>query len=205
MVCCRDATVGPFFVAKIRDGLLAHFHVVPAKLHSSMRNWLFGLPGRILYEQPPCCQIKLWACSWLCSSLVTPLSLSTSFNFLCTAHTFFPERLPNHRQSIRRIFSDICTNFDAVPLSDPSRNHLKPETRLQFGGGRKSALPLSSKILYTDSQHTQLLSFAVASCYYNCRTNGKASPGNYGYPLVYFAWTPKLASWDKADKQNEAD
>jgi hypothetical protein len=35
-----------------------------------MRNWLFGLPGRILCEQSPRCQRKCWACPWTCSSPV---------------------------------------------------------------------------------------------------------------------------------------
>jgi hypothetical protein len=41
------------FVAKVRGKVIAHFHIVTVKRHSSMRNWLFGLPGRILCEQSP--------------------------------------------------------------------------------------------------------------------------------------------------------
>jgi hypothetical protein len=32
-------------VAKDRGEVFAHFHAVAVKRHSSMRNWLFGLPG----------------------------------------------------------------------------------------------------------------------------------------------------------------
>jgi hypothetical protein len=37
------------------------------------------------------------------------------------------------------------------------------------------------EILYTDSQHMQMLSSAVASRYYNGCKDGSTSPGNYGY------------------------
>jgi hypothetical protein len=48
------------------------------QLHSSMRDWLFGLPGWIISEQSPWCQRKRWAYSWLCSSPVS------SFRWLWT-------------------------------------------------------------------------------------------------------------------------
>jgi hypothetical protein len=48
----------------------------------------------------------------------------------CTAHAFFPERLSNHCQVVRRTSSEIYTKFDAVLLSDPSRNPIRPDTRL---------------------------------------------------------------------------
>jgi hypothetical protein len=54
--------------------------------------------------------------------------------FPCTARAVFPERLSNHCQGLRRTSSDICTQSDAVPLSDPSQNHIKPDTRLQIKG-----------------------------------------------------------------------
>jgi hypothetical protein len=70
-----------------------------------MQNWLYGLPGWILCEQSPWCQRKWWACFWLFSSPVSPFSVSESFDFPCMAHTFFPERLSNHCQGLRRSFS----------------------------------------------------------------------------------------------------
>jgi hypothetical protein len=50
IVCCRDATAISF-VAIVRGKVFAHYHTVAEKHHSSMRNWLFGLPGWILCEQ----------------------------------------------------------------------------------------------------------------------------------------------------------
>jgi hypothetical protein len=50
MVRCSDATASSS-VAKVRDEVIAHFHSIAVKRHSIMRNLLFGLPRRILYEQ----------------------------------------------------------------------------------------------------------------------------------------------------------
>jgi hypothetical protein len=120
-----------FFVAKIWYEVFAHLQAVSALPHSLIRNWLFGLPGRILCEQYPWCLRKWWACSWLCSSPVTPFSAclepGMSFKNPCTLYAFFPERLSNQCQGLRRTFSKIWTKFDAVPLSDPSRNHIRPD------------------------------------------------------------------------------
>jgi hypothetical protein len=51
---------------------------------------------------------------------------------LLLAHVFFPERLSNHCSNLRRTFSEICTKFDAHLLLDPSRNLIRPDTRLQI-------------------------------------------------------------------------
>jgi hypothetical protein len=51
--------------------------------------------------------------------------VSACLDVPCTAHTFFLERLSNHCT-----FSEISTTFYAVPLSDPSWNHFRPNTRL---------------------------------------------------------------------------
>jgi hypothetical protein len=59
------------------------------------------------------------------------------------AQVFFPERFSNHCEDLRCTFPEICTKFDAVPLSDSSRNHIRPDTRLQIEGHRKSARSLS--------------------------------------------------------------
>jgi hypothetical protein len=134
-VRCRDATASSIAV-KDRSEVFAHFHKVAVKRHNSMRNWLFGLPGRILCEQSPWCQRKWWSCSWLCSSPVSPFSVSVSLDFPCTAHAFF---LSNHCQCVRFNFHEIYTKFDAIPLSDPSRNRIMLDTRLQIEGRKKSA------------------------------------------------------------------
>jgi hypothetical protein len=43
-VRCRDAIANFFFVAKVRGEVIAHLYAVDVKVHSSMRNCLFGLP-----------------------------------------------------------------------------------------------------------------------------------------------------------------
>jgi hypothetical protein len=37
--------------------------------------------------------------------------------------------LSYHFQGLRRTFFEICTEFDAFPLSDPSRNRIRSGTR----------------------------------------------------------------------------
>jgi hypothetical protein len=49
---------GQVFVAKVLVEVFAHFHAVAVKRRSGIRNWLFGLSGRILCEQSPWCQIN---------------------------------------------------------------------------------------------------------------------------------------------------
>jgi hypothetical protein len=142
MVPCRNATAGSL-VVKVRGEAIARFHAVAVKRHSSMRNWLFDLPGRILCEQSFWCQRKWWACSWLSSSPVWLFPVSVSLHFPHTAQAFFPERLFNHSLGPRHMFSDICTQFDAVSLPDPLRNLIRPDTRFQIKGCKKSACPPS--------------------------------------------------------------
>jgi hypothetical protein len=50
-VCCRDAT-GSYFVAKFRGEVFPRFLTDAVKRHNSMRNCLFGLPGRIYVNNP---------------------------------------------------------------------------------------------------------------------------------------------------------
>jgi hypothetical protein len=78
-VCCLDATASPL-VAKVQGEVFAHCHAV-IKHHSSMWNWLFGLPGWILCEQSSGCQRKRWACSWFCSSAVSLFSVLMNWIF----------------------------------------------------------------------------------------------------------------------------
>jgi hypothetical protein len=100
---------------RFRGEVFAYFHTVAVKRHSSMRNWLFGLPGRILCEQSSRCQRKWWACSWLCSSPVSPFSVSVGLDFPCTDHASFSEPSSNHCQNIRRTFPRSAQNL-MVPL-----------------------------------------------------------------------------------------
>jgi hypothetical protein len=48
----------------------------------------------------------------------------------CPAHDFFPECLSNHCLGLRHTFSEICTKFNVVPLSVPTRNDIRPDTWL---------------------------------------------------------------------------
>jgi hypothetical protein len=166
----------PVFVAKVRGEVCAHFHAVAVKRYSSMRNWLFGLPGRILYEQSPCCQRKWWTCSWLCSSLVSTFSVLVSLNVPFMAHAFFPGRLSNHCHVLHRTFSEICTKFVAVPLSDPSRNRIRPDIWLQIKGHTNQHVHPAAWNLYTASQYMLVLSSTVTSCYCNCCTDNSTNP-----------------------------
>jgi hypothetical protein len=50
-MCCCDATASSF-VTRVCGEVFVHFHAVTIKCHSSMRNWLFHMPGWILCEQP---------------------------------------------------------------------------------------------------------------------------------------------------------
>jgi hypothetical protein len=68
-------------------------------------------------------------------------SVSVSLDFPFTV--FFRERLSNHYQGLRHTFPEICTGFDAVPLSGPSRNLIRPDTRLQIKRHEISARPPS--------------------------------------------------------------
>jgi hypothetical protein len=131
------STMSNGLFAKVRGEVITHFHAVTRKRHN-MQNWLLGLPGRILCEQYPW---WLFACSWLCSSLVSPFFGLDEFGLSMYGSCFLPERLSNHWQGLHRTFSKIRTQFDAVPLSDPSWNRIRPDTRLQIKGHKKSACP----------------------------------------------------------------
>jgi hypothetical protein len=69
-------------------------------------------------------------------------SVSMISDFSCTAHDFFPKGLSNHYQSLRPIFSEICTKFNSHS-TDPRRNRIRPDMRLQIKGRNKSARPPS--------------------------------------------------------------
>jgi hypothetical protein len=124
-VSCRDATARSF-VAKFRVEIFAHFHAVVMKGHSNMRNWKFGLPGRILCEQ------SLYINENDEHALDSAFRLSRLFRSRWVY--IFRERLlvssPNEWLIFARVSVEICTKFDAVPFSGPSRNRIRPDTRL---------------------------------------------------------------------------
>jgi hypothetical protein len=110
-----------------------------------MRNSLsLAFRDEFFVNNPPWCQRKWWAYSWLWSQPLLPFSVSVSLGFTCLAHAFFPERLSDRCQGLRSTFSEICTKFDAIPLLDPSYNCIRPFTQLQIKGRKKSEHPPSS-------------------------------------------------------------
>jgi hypothetical protein len=68
----------------------------------------------------------------------------------CKAHAFFPQRVSNHCQSLRRTFSEISTKFDAaVPTSDPSQSRIKSDTRLHIKGRKNQhVLPAACSFVH---------------------------------------------------------
>jgi hypothetical protein len=131
-VCCHDATASSF-VPQVQSKVFAYFHAVAVKLHSSMQNWLFGLPG----------QIFLWTIPLLFTCLATFQS-QWVYTFSIWIIFPFPKHLSNHRKGLHRISSEICTKSDTVLLLDPSWNHSRIDTRLQIKGHKKSACISSS-------------------------------------------------------------
>jgi hypothetical protein len=90
LVMIQQPTASFFFLTRIRGEDFAHFQAFPVRLNSSMRNWQFGPPGWILYEQSPGFQRKFWAFSLLCSSTVSPFSVAVNLDFPCKDHAFSP-------------------------------------------------------------------------------------------------------------------
>jgi hypothetical protein len=173
-VCCHDATTNSF-VAKVWRGVFVRFHAVTV-------NVTVGLPGWILCQQSPWCQRKLWAYSWLCFSPVSPFSVSASLDFLCMVQASYPKacliitRVPI--TLIRELNNIWCWSFAGSIARHNSKKKNPPQEINTFTHLRE--------ILYTDFQDMLILSPTIASCYYNCCTDGSTSLGNYGYPLIHF-------------------
>jgi hypothetical protein len=171
----RDAT-DTFFIAKVRGEVFAHFYTVAVKRHSSMRNWLFGLPGRILCEHSPWCKRKWWLCSWLrlgefalsvCGSCFLPRTLVWSLpgspsHYFRDLHTIW----------CCSLVGSIAKSLQ-VRFTTPNKRTYKISTSTQL-----------REILYTDNKDMLVLPSAVASCYYKCCANGTTSPRNYWYPFI---------------------
>jgi hypothetical protein len=172
---CRDA-IASSFVTKVRGEVFAHFHAVAVKLHSSVRNWLFGLPGRILCEQSPWCQIKWCACSWLCSSPASPMLMLS-----------YPNACPMIVGVSVSLFPRLADNFYAHSLSDPSRNRISPDTRLQMKGRiNQHTHPAAWNVVLWFPRYASTIicrCIALLQLLYI----GSTSPQNHGYLLVYFS------------------
>jgi hypothetical protein len=126
-VRCRDATASPF-VAKVRGEVFPHFHVVAVQRHRSVQE----LQDEVSVSDH--LHVKAnegHVCNF---SPISSSSVFVSLDFPCTARAFFAERLSNRCQGLRRTFSEIYSKFRAVPLSDLSRYHIRPDTRLQIKG-----------------------------------------------------------------------
>jgi hypothetical protein len=147
-------------------------HAVTVNRRSSMRNWLFGL---LMSKK-------------IMSMLLTLLFICLTFSDLgefglsVYGYAFFPEFLFNHHHGLRCIFPDICTKSDAVPLSDPLRICMRPDTWLQIKECKQIRTSTQLyEISYTDFQDVLVLSSTIASHYYNCCTDGSTGPRNYAY------------------------
>jgi hypothetical protein len=75
------------------------------------------------------------------------------FKQQCTAHALFPECLCNQCQDLHRTFSEICTKFESVPLLDPLRNRITPDTLLQIKGRKKSGIRPSCLKLWDSASY----------------------------------------------------
>jgi hypothetical protein len=127
------------FVAKVRGGVFSHFHAVAVKRHSSMRIDCLA------------CQDELFVNNHLDvkendeHALDFTLHMSCLFRspWVCTFRVRLMLSSLNAYIIIARLseVSEVCIKFDAVPLSDPSQNHIRSDTRLQIKGRKRSARP----------------------------------------------------------------
>jgi hypothetical protein len=87
--------------------------------------------------------------------------------------------LPQSRcQGLCDTSSEIFRKFDAVALTDPSQNHIRPNTQLQIKAVKISTSAQLREILYTDWQDVLVVSSSIASRYYYCCRDGSTRPGN---------------------------
>jgi hypothetical protein len=151
----------------------ANFYTFAVKSHSSMRNWLFGLPIWILCERSPWCHRKLSACSWLCCSPVSLFSVSVNLDFPCTDHAFFPNSCLIIARISFALFPRFAQNWCCSFVGSIAKSH---QARYTTANKRRLKISTSTQqreYLYTDSQDIRILSSTVASRYYNCCTDGQ--------------------------------
>jgi hypothetical protein len=72
-------------------------------------------------------------------SCLTSFDLS-GFGLSIYSSHFFPEHLSNHCQGLCHTLSEICIEFDVLPLSDLSQNRISPDTWLQIKGHKNQHL-----------------------------------------------------------------
>jgi hypothetical protein len=166
-VGCRDARAISF-VAKVRVEVFAYFHAVAVKRHSSMPNWLFGLPGRILYEQSTWCQRQLQPCSWLWAfGARLKLSSPKSLLIIASVSALLSRFEQNLIHFFRRINDEIALGqIHYSKKKDVQSHHFHPAAWNFVHWLPRNA----STIIHRCIALLQL------------RIDGSASPKNYGYP-----------------------
>jgi hypothetical protein len=136
-VRCRAATASSS-VAKVRGEVFAHFQAVAVKRHSSIcparANFFCENPLNLKENNEHVLDFVLHL-PRLLSVCPEP---SMPFKHPCTAHAC----LIIARVSAA-LFTEISTKFEAVPFSDPSRNRIRPDTRLHMQDRKESARPTS--------------------------------------------------------------
>jgi hypothetical protein len=127
-VRCRGATACSF-VAEVRGEVFAHLHAVAVKVAVMCGiDWLACQDEFFMNDHLDVKGNDEHALDFALQ-LSRRFSVSASFDFPCTAHTLFPERLCNRYQDLRHTLSEISTKVDVAPLSDPSRNRLQMRRR----------------------------------------------------------------------------
>jgi hypothetical protein len=92
--------------------------------------------------------------------------------------------LSNNWHGLRHTFSKICTKFDALPLSAPSRYQIRPRTRLHIKDVKNHHFHPTTWNFVLDPQDTSMLVLPPAfASRYNCCTDS-TSPENYGCTVV---------------------
>jgi hypothetical protein len=134
-MCCYDATASSF-VPTVWDEVFSHFHTVAIKVTVEFGidrmacqkeffvNNTFDVKEN--YEHALDFALRLSHVFFVSVCLDVPLA-------------FFPECLYYYCQGHCHTFSEICTKFVALPLSDPSQNCFRRDIQLQIKGQKKSA------------------------------------------------------------------
>jgi hypothetical protein len=176
-VRCRDKTAS-YFVANVRGEVLEHFLSVAANVTSICRNDSLDCQDKFFVRNP--FDVEENDERFL-DSVLPPSSLllsSMSLDSQCASHVFIPEILSNHCRGLRLTFSEICTKFDAVPLSYPSRILIWPDTPPQINGRETSIFTQLRVTLYTYSQDILSTTFYLCTVLLQLLYKWEASPGN---------------------------
>jgi hypothetical protein len=152
-----------FFCCQSSGRSLHTFSSSCGKSHSSLRNWLFDLPGRIF----------LWTILLMSKKM---MSMHLTSLFICLA-SFVSAGLD--------FFRDFHNIWCILALVSIAKSHQERYTTPNKRMWKIGTFTQLCDILYTDSQNMVVLSPTVASRYCNCCIDGSTSPANYGYPLAF--------------------